>query len=175
MSVRGNAPWLRSRDSSRGSASIGPGDLALAMRRSVTSPIDFDSMTDAQLEEWIEGIEERYTDPTCDSHDGEQLLKALDAAREALKPDFGNTIHELNCLWVENYQRSLWERPGHKAHRAFTVVRIQDTPAEARRCQYCFGGLWSPGRPRIQDPVDLDSTASVRAISTAFETNRRRH
>ena len=147
----------------------------LAMRRSVTSPIDFDSLSDAQVEEWIERLEERYTDPNCDDTEGMQLLIDLAAAHEALIPEFGNAIHELNCLWVENYQRSMWERPGHRAHRAFTVVRHQDVPSTARRCQYCFGGLWSPGRPRIHDPSDLGSTTSVRAIPTAFETNRRRH
>jgi len=147
----------------------------LAMRRSVTFPIDFDSLSDAEVEEWMQRVEERYTDPECGEAEGNRLLECLAAAREALTPDFGNTIHELNCLWVENYQRNMWERPGHKAHRAFTVIQAQDVPSSARRCQYCFGGRWSPGRPRVHDPRDLGSVVSVRAIPTALETNRRRH
>lgn len=175
MTTHPNAGGISRAGHLGGEASAGRDNAVLAMRRSVTIPIDFDALTNTQVEAWIEHIEARYTDPGCGQHEGEQLLKSLEAAREALKPDFGNTIHEPNCLWVENYQRSIWERPGHNAHRAFTVVRLEDAPPEARRCQYCFGGLWSPGRPRIQDPVDLGSVTSVHAIPTAFERNRRRH
>ena len=122
----------------------------LVMRTQVDEGQGLDRLSTPEIRAVQDQLRARSANPECDDHDRRQAESHLWRSELALRPDYDEHVHRLDCLYVQRYQEGCFPVAGDEP-RHFVLVEVSALPGHAVRCEYCFGGRWRPGDPYIPD------------------------